>query len=78
MSERSHNRLSPQQELLLEYLRKGRTLSNQHAVNSLGIQSVSRRITELIEMGFDIIKEWKQDHFGNRYVVYKLNTEEEE
>ena len=67
--------LSPQQALVAEYLLSGRTLTNVIALTSLGVQSVSRRVTELREHGYKIEKVWKEDHFGNRYVTYVLGED---
>ncbi len=70
--------MTPQQELLLDYLKEGRTLTNVIAATNLGVQSVSRRITELQDLGYEIEKTWKQDHFGKRYVTYSLKMDEQE
>jgi hypothetical protein len=77
-TERSHVGLNPQQKRLVEYLesKPGRYVSNRDAI-FIGIQSLSRRITELQELGFEITKQWKRDHFGHRYMVYSLKQGEE-
>jgi phage gp16-like protein len=77
-TERTNVKLNPQQELLIDYMRNGSTLTNMIAANNLGVQSVSRRITELQELGFKIKKAWKKDHFGNRYMTYSLEEETEQ
>lgn len=67
--------LSTQNQLILDYLKAGRTLSNQIAIVNLGIGSLSKRIAELREMGHKIKSEWAEDHFKKRYVRYTLEQE---
>jgi N-acetylmuramoyl-L-alanine amidase len=66
------SRLRPQQQLIVDYLTAGRTLTTKVAVVSLGIMSVSSRIAELRKLGFPIREEEATDHFGKRYVKYRL------
>ena len=70
--------LSPQQQLILDYLKEDRTLTSQIAMINLGIYSLSRRITELIRLGYPIQTGWGTDHFGRRYKTYQLPKEGEE
>lgn len=64
--------LTPHQRLIIEYLEAGRTLTNQIAINSLGVGSLTSRVAELRALGFDIKDEAGKDHFGNRYKKYRL------
>lgn len=65
--------LSQHCQLVLDYLKSGRTLTNQIALNSLGVGSLSRRVTDLKERGVKVKKAWAKDHFGNRYLKYSLD-----
>lgn len=50
----------------------GRSLTNQVAINNLGISSLTRRITDLKRAGYRIKREWHLDHHGRRYAKYRL------
>lgn len=63
---------SPQAMLVHDYLKSGRKLTNLAALTSLGIGSLSRRITELRVAGHTILDEWGADHWGRRYKRYFL------
>ncbi|WP_181166928.1 helix-turn-helix domain-containing protein [Mesorhizobium sp. B2-8-3] len=62
--------LGPQQRLVYDYLMTGRQLSRQVAINTLGVQEVTTRISELNKLGLDIQTEWKRDFGGTRYKAY--------
>ena len=68
--------MSPQAELILSYLRKGRELTPLIAHVNLGIASLTSRIAELrkhLEGTPEAIKgEWKTDNFNRRYMSYWL------
>jgi hypothetical protein len=66
--------LTPNALKVLEHLEnsKGNTVTNVEAIVVLKVMSVSRRITELQDAGFDIEKTHKRDTAGTRYVQYKL------
>jgi hypothetical protein len=62
--------LGPQQRLVYDYLMTGRALTRQVAINTLGVQEVTTRISELRKMGLDIKSEWKRDFSETRYKSY--------
>ena len=64
--------LSTQQQLVVNYLRAGHTLSTQIAMVSLGIMSLSSRVAELRALGFNIESEEARDYHGRRYLKYTL------
>lgn len=64
--------LSPQANKVLEHLEATGTITNVEANAVLKVRSVSRRITELNDAGFDISKEHLRDSQGQRYVRYHL------
>lgn len=62
--------LGPQQKLIYDYLMAGRQLSRQVAINTLNVQEVTTRISELKRLGLDIQSAWKTDFGGTRYKAY--------
>lgn len=64
--------LSPQAKQVLDHLKVAGTITNLTANFVLRVRSVSRRITELLDAGYDIRKEHKRDSQGQRYVCYEL------
>lgn len=64
--------LGPQQKLIYDYLMTGRQLSRQVAINTLNVQEVTTRISELVKLGLDVTKEWKTDYGGTRYKAYSV------
>lgn len=64
--------LSTQNRLILDYLKAGRTLTNQIALVNLGIGSLSKRVAELRALGHPIKSTEAKDHFNRRYVKYTL------
>lgn len=68
--------LTTQQRLVLDYLGAGRTLTTKIAVMSLGIMSISSRVAELRKLGHKILDEEAKDHFGKRYLKYRLQGAE--
>lgn len=67
--------LTPQNRLLVEYLKSGRSLSTMVAITSLGVFTLSKRIAELRAMGLPIHDTWATDHHGRRYKKYTLAAE---
>lgn len=76
--------MSPQSALILDYLRKGRTLTPLIAHVNLGIASLTSRISELRKHLADtndpqqINGEWAVDTFRRRYMTYWLARREDE
>jgi len=68
--------LSPQAKLVLDYLKTGRTLTNIIAMTTLKVYALPRRIADLTEAGYNILKERKRDFQGAAYVAYSLPAEE--
>ncbi len=69
------NTLTPQQETVLSYLKKGRTLTNKVALTCLGVGSLSSRISELRRLGYDIETEHEEDALtGRLFKKYNLNA----
>ena len=64
--------LSPMSLKVLEHLEKSGSISNVEANAVLKCRSVSRRITELKDTGFDIQSEMRKDSTGQRYMRYTL------
>ena len=69
--------LGPQQRLIYDYLMTGRELTRQVAINTLNVQEVTTRISELRKMGLDIQSKWKRDFGGTRYKSYFVAVEKE-
>jgi hypothetical protein len=67
--------LTPQAQMVLDYLKSGRTLTNLIAMTSLRVYALPRRIADLIEAGHEIVKDRKKDHIGADYVSYSLKAE---
>lgn len=63
---------TPQAQLVLDYLKSGRTLTPLLAMTNLGIASLTTRISELSKLGFNIIAEWQTDYHKRRYKTYRL------
>lgn len=64
--------LSPNNRLLVEYMQAGRTLTNNVAVNSLKVGSLTSRVAELRRLGWPVVSRWKTDFHGRRYKTYGL------
>lgn len=75
-------RLTPQSQMLWDYLKTHRSLTSLVAMTTLGVGSVSRRMTEIardpgvhafLQAGkYEIAKEWSKDGKGRRYIKYFL------
>lgn len=64
--------MTPQAKLVLEHMRVTGSITNVEAHAVLRVRSVSRRITELLDAGFNIHKLRKTDSTGQLYVKYVL------
>jgi hypothetical protein len=71
-SHRNIDMLSPQAIKVLEHLEASGSITNCEAHTVLKCRSVSRRITELQDAGFDVDKTHSRDSQGQRYVRYSL------
>lgn len=70
-----------QRNLILDYLKKHKTISSAQAFEFFGISKISTRIGEMIKSGVPIIKKWEKgfNRFGRkvRYMTYSLGEEDE-
>lgn len=62
--------LGPQQRTVYDYLMTGRAITRQVAINTLNIQDITTRISELRKLGLDVQSEFKKDFGGTRYKTY--------
>lgn len=62
--------LTPQQHLVVSYLKAGHTLTPLIALTNLGIGSITSRIAELKTAGYPINAEPDTDFNGRRYMKY--------
>ncbi|UIY29159.1 helix-turn-helix domain-containing protein [Neorhizobium galegae] len=67
--------LSPQQRLIYDYLMTGRALTRQVAINTLNVQEVTTRISELRKLGLEIKSQFKKDFGGTRYKAYWVEVQ---
>ena len=68
--------MAPQSRIVLDYLKSGKGLSNFIALGTLGVGSLSSRISELKRLGYDILSESRVSPHGKRYAVYHLKKGE--
>lgn len=66
--------LTTQQGIVLDYLKRGSTLTNTVALTCLGIGSLSSRIAELRRLGHKIVDRTDTDGFGRKFKKYDLET----
>lgn len=64
--------LTPQQKLIVDYLEQGRTLTVKVAIVTLNINSLTKRITELRRLGYDIETEMEQGADGRWFKKYRF------
>lgn len=64
--------MTPQAMLVLQHLQAHGSITNVEANAVHKVRSVSRRITEIVDAGFNIIKLNRRDTTGQRYVKYVL------
>lgn len=62
--------LSTQQQILVDYMKRGSTVTNAVAITCLGIGSLSKRISELNRLGYPIVTEDRTDRYERRYRAY--------
>jgi hypothetical protein len=60
----------PQTELLLAHLQQKKSITGIEASALFKVRSLTRRITDLKELGHSIRSEWRRDSTGQRYVRY--------
>ncbi len=66
-----------QEAVLLKHLRRAGSITQREAIMDYSIQSLTRRVTELRDRGFNIISVPKLHPLtGQRYVRYVLGTPE--
>lgn len=66
-------RLTPQARTVLLHLNDTGTITQREAVMDHSVQSLTRRITELRDAGFNILGKWKyHPTTGQRYTRYSL------
>lgn len=67
------NDLTPQAQKVLAFLEKTGSITQREAIIDLSVQSLTRRITELRDAGYDIERE-DRNHptTGQRYARYFL------
>jgi hypothetical protein len=62
-----------QNEIIIQHLRKARSISQREALIDHGIQSLTKRISELRSMGYNIVTKHKKHPItGQRYARYVL------
>lgn len=63
-----------QLETIANHFRTAKSISQREALIDYSIQSLTKRISELRDMGFDIITQFKKHPVtGQRYARYVLN-----
>lgn len=68
-------KLTTQQTVVLDYLMKGRTLTNKVALSCLGVGSLSSRISELRKLGYKIAVQNEEDKLtGNTFRKYNMDA----
>jgi hypothetical protein len=66
-----------QTQQILKHLRKAGSISQREAIIDHSIQSLTRRITDLRDAGFNIESHWKKHPVtGQYYTRYTLGTPE--
>ena len=68
--------LSPQQREVYDYLMTGRRLTRQIAINTMSVQDITTRISELRKLGLNVQPEWKRDFNETRYKSYHVDRGE--
>lgn len=70
------NKLPPNTQLVYNQLVAGRTLTQLIAMTNLGVQSLTKRISELRAGGLVVSDVWKRDHLNRRYKAYWVEPED--
>lgn len=66
-------KLTGSQQVVIDYLKKGRTLTNKVALTCLGVGSLSSRIAELRRLGYPITDALEEDTLtGRNFKKYRL------
>jgi hypothetical protein len=66
-------KLTPQARKVLQHLSNTGTITQREAMLDYSVQSLTRRITELRDAGFNILGKWKyHPTTGQRYTRYSL------
>lgn len=74
--EPKRQRLNPQQESILRYLKAGRSLTVGEALEQLGVYALSQRIGELKRMGWKITRQMVATESGKHIARYSLAESE--
>lgn len=69
-------KLTPQQERIVNYLEQGRTITNVVALTCLGVGSLTSRISELRKKGYDIETEWEVGVDGRQFRKFRFPRSE--
>ena len=68
-------KLTPQCELILKHLEKGRSITQRSALMDFGMAALPRRIADLKELGYKIASLREHNKLtGQRYVRYFLEA----
>jgi hypothetical protein len=67
--------LTPQAKIVLDYLKTGRDLTGLIAMVTLGVVSLTSRISELRKAGVNVQTGLSKDHNGKRYRKYWIAKE---
>ena len=65
-------KISPQAQLVLDYMKSGRLMTPMVAMISLAVSSLTARVAELRRAGYEIEDKWDKDHHNRRYKTYWL------
>ena len=68
-------KLTTQQQIVVDYLKRGRTLTNKVALTCLGVGSLSSRVAELRRLGFKITDSHETDQLtGRLFKKYNMDA----
>lgn len=67
-------KLTAQQQIVLDQLNAGRSLTNIVALTCHGVGSLSSRIAELRKLGHKIVDRMETDQFERQYKVYSIEA----
>jgi hypothetical protein len=70
------NKRKTQTDLIREHLLAKGTITNVEAAAMFKARSLTKRVAELRDQGYDIASEWRRDSTGQRYVRYWLRKKE--
>lgn len=66
------NKLTTQQQRVMDYLEAGHTLTNMVALTALGVGSLSSRVAELRKIGYPILTRTAESHDSRKFLKYDL------